>query len=204
MTSCKWGSNRHVLQGYVLAWIFLVCLNWGCSSLEPFPLFLWVKAACLFIKQAIKSASYQPAPANAAVINLACLLSLTEDYPEAYGWFTEVADTLPIFLPPPVCTSVFHSACRVQYMSLYLSYWLNEVLTLSGFSFVVLFGWDSPLICYNKMTVRPGFRFFAYRILKRYIWCGIKMARGTAVNIITFYFLHYQYLNCMFICLFFF
>lgn len=55
-------------------------LLFGAVSLS-----LWVKAACLFIKQAVKSASYQPAPANAAVINLACLLSLTEDYPEAYG-----------------------------------------------------------------------------------------------------------------------
>ena len=55
-------------------------LLFGAVSLS-----LWVKAACLFIEQAIKSASYQPAPANAAVINSACLLSLTEDYPEAYG-----------------------------------------------------------------------------------------------------------------------
>lgn len=38
-----------------------------------------------FIKEAVKSAPYQPASANAAVINSGCLLSLTEDYPEAYG-----------------------------------------------------------------------------------------------------------------------
>lgn len=68
---------------------------------------LWVKAACLFIKQAVKSASYQPAPANVAVINSACLLSLTEDYPEVYVWFTEVADTLPVFLAPLLYMSAF-------------------------------------------------------------------------------------------------
>lgn len=70
---------------------------------------LWVKAACLFIKQAVKSASYQQTPVNAAVINSACLLSPTEDYPDAYGWFTEVADILPIFLAPVPCVSVFDS-----------------------------------------------------------------------------------------------
>lgn len=45
---------------------------------------LWVKASLSFIKEAVKSAPYQPTPANAAVINSGCLLSLTEDY-LAYG-----------------------------------------------------------------------------------------------------------------------
>lgn len=58
----------------------LALLLFGAISLS-----LWVKAACLFIKQAVKSASYQLALANVAVINSACLLSLTEDYPEVYG-----------------------------------------------------------------------------------------------------------------------
>lgn len=42
---------------------------------------LWVKASLYFIKEAVKSAPYQPTPANTAVINeCGCLLSLTEDY----------------------------------------------------------------------------------------------------------------------------
>lgn len=84
---------------------------------------LWVKAACLFIKQAVKSASYRT---NATVINLACLLSLTEDYPGAYCWFTEVTDIQPIFLTqqPSKCTRMF-AECT-QLVHLYLSAFLQK------------------------------------------------------------------------------
>lgn len=50
-----------------------------------FPVSLGQGSLSFFIKLIVKSASYQLAPAYAAVINLACLLSLTEDYPAAYG-----------------------------------------------------------------------------------------------------------------------
>lgn len=106
-----------------------VCLGWLLLLFGAISPSLWVKAAFLFIKQAVKSASYQPALANAAVINSACLLSLTEDYPEACGLFTEVTDILPIFLGPAFCLSVFDSVCCMYSRSLLLMY----LLTLGGY-----------------------------------------------------------------------
>lgn len=93
-----------------------VSLEGMCCSLELSP-HLWVKAACLFIKQAVKSASYRT---NTTVINSACLLSLTEDYPGAYWWFTEFTEIQPIFLAqqPSKCTRMFAEWTQLVHLCL--------------------------------------------------------------------------------------
>lgn len=59
-----------------------VCLNRDLLLFGAVSLCLWVNAVCL-LSEAIKSAPHQPGPASAGVINSGCLLSLSEDYPEA-------------------------------------------------------------------------------------------------------------------------
>lgn len=162
---------------------------------------LWVKAACLFIRQAVKSASYQPAPANAAVINSTCLLSLTEDYPEAYGWFTEVADTLPIFLPPALCVSAqtVFVTCSLwvsvtDIMSSSPQQWLRMLTTLDR---------DSPLICDTRLMVQSSSYLFGYLNKK-----DLRVPRkgdgviGSNVNIYKYLTLPKGNLSCVFKCIF--
>lgn len=172
-------------------------LLFGAISLS-----LWVKAACLFIKQAVKSASYQLALANVAVINSACLLSLTEDYPEVYGWFTEVADTLPIFLAPVLSMSV----CCVWCIS--LSYWLNELLNLSSFKCALLFFYRDSLLINTRLKARCGSDHLYLGFYKEiYIFQeNVMVSAGSNVNIYKCQYLllliSHQNLSCIFKCIF--
>lgn len=128
-----------------------VCLDWVCCSLEPFLCLSGSRQLVFFIKQAVKSASYQLALANVAVINSACLLSLTEDYPEVYGWFTEVADTPPIFLAPVLCMSVF-VVCSALVSGTDCMSCSTSVVSNVHYSF----DRDSLLICYTRLMVTCG------------------------------------------------
>lgn len=87
------GGSCHVLLGCVCACISESARKASVALWSRFP-FSVGQGSLPFIWEVVKSVPYQSAPANTAVINSGCLLSLTEDYPKAYGWFAEVTAIL--------------------------------------------------------------------------------------------------------------